>query len=184
MKLNEKGEASEPDVPRTGAPLPRDERFCKGAHGFASGRAAAKAPAVNAPSPFAASAMVFAGGGAGAVLRYQVGRGMTHWFGPGAMTAFPWATLTVNVAGSLAMGLLAGWLARHGPASFGGGEHWRLLVGVGLLGGFTTFSSFSLELMLLIERGQSGAAFAYAAVSVLAGLTGLYIGLIVMRLAA
>lgn len=134
---------------------------------------------MNTPSPLTASALVFAGGGAGAVLRYQAGRMLTHSVGPGAMTAFPWATLSVNVAGSLAMGLLAGWLARFGT----GGETWRLLVGVGLLGGFTTFSAFSLELMLLIERGQAGTAFAYAAVSVLAGLTGLYIGLIAMRLA-
>jgi CrcB protein len=135
---------------------------------------------MNPPSPLAASTMVFAGGGAGAVLRYQVGRSLTGWLGPAAVTAFPWATLIVNVVGSLAMGLLAGMLARHGA----GGEHWRLLVGVGLLGGFTTFSSFSLELMLLIERGQGGLAFSYAAISVLAGLTGLYLGLIVMRLAA
>ncbi|MXO74643.1 fluoride efflux transporter CrcB [Altererythrobacter aerius] len=131
-----------------------------------------------AASPLAASALVFAGGGAGALLRYQVGRGMTRAFGPAAMTAFPWATLAVNVIGSLAMGLLAGWLARHGE----GREGARLLIGVGLLGGFTTFSSFSLELMLLIERGQAASAFAYAAVSVLAGLTGLYLGLIAMRL--
>jgi CrcB protein len=123
--------------------------------------------------------MVFAGGGVGAVLRYQVGREITRWLGPAVVTAFPWATLTVNVIGSLAMGVLAGWLARHGQ----GGEHWRLLIGVGLLGGFTTFSSFSLELMLLIERGQGSLAFFYAAVSVLAGLTGLYIGLIMMRIA-
>ena len=135
---------------------------------------------MNPPSPLAASAMVFAGGGTGAVLRHQLGRAMTDWLGPAVVTAFPWATLAVNVLGSLAMGLLAGWLARHGQ----GGEHWRLLVGVGLLGGFTTFSSFSLELMLLIERGQGGSAFAYAAISVLAGLTGLYLGLIVMRVAA
>ncbi|MCT2559005.1 fluoride efflux transporter CrcB [Tsuneonella sp. YG55] len=131
------------------------------------------------PSPLAASAMVFAGGGAGAVLRYQLGRTMTHWLGPNVVTAFPWATLAANVTGSLAMGLLAGYLARFGT----GGEHWRLLIGVGLLGGFTTFSAFSLELMLLIERGQAGSALSYAAISVLAGLTGLYVGLIAMRLA-
>ncbi len=131
------------------------------------------------PSPLSASAMVFAGGGAGALLRYQLGRSMTYWLGPAVVSAFPWATLAANVIGSLSMGLLAGWLARFGT----GGEHWRLLIGVGLLGGFTTFSSFSLELMLLIERGQAGSAFAYGAISVLAGLTGLYIGLIAMRLA-
>lgn len=133
------------------------------------------------PSPFAAAALVFAGGGTGAVLRYEVGRMLTRWLGPATVTVFPWATLTVNVVGSLAMGVLAGFLARHGSAS---GETMRLLIGVGVLGGFTTFSSFSLELMLLIERGQPSTAFAYAAVSLLAGLTGLYIGLIAMRIAA
>jgi CrcB protein len=132
------------------------------------------------PSPLSAALTVFAGGGAGAVLRYEVGRGLTGWLGAQAVTAFPWATLTVNVVGSLAMGLLAGFLARHGGAS---GEALRLLIGVGLLGGFTTFSSFSLELMLLIERGQPGLAFLDGVVSVLAGLTGLYLGLIVMRIA-
>lgn len=132
-------------------------------------------------SPLMATLYVALGGAVGAAARYQSGRGMTAWLGPQAVTAFPWATLTVNVVGSLAMGLLAGWLARHGDT---GGEHWRLLLGVGLLGGFTTFSAFSLEMMLLIERGQPGLAFAYAAVSVLAGLTALYVGLIVMRLAA
>ena len=130
-------------------------------------------------SPLAASGLVALGGGIGAVARYQTGRLLTMLLGPATVAAFPWATLAVNVIGSLAMGLLAGGLARFGA---GGGETWRLLVGVGLLGGFTTFSAFSLELMLLIERGQSGTAFTYAAVSVLAGLTGLYLGLIAMRL--
>ena len=131
-------------------------------------------------TPLAASGLVALGGGAGAVLRYQAGRGLTALLGPATVSAFPWATLLVNISGSLAMGLLAGWLARHGSAS----ETWRLLVGVGLLGGFTTFSAFSLEMMLLIERGQPGTALAYAAISVLAGVTALYIGLIAMRLAA
>ena len=136
---------------------------------------------MTASSSLAASLYVFAGGGVGAVLRHQTGRLLTHLLGPQAVTAFPWATLTVNVIGSCAMGLLAGWLARHGD---GGGEQWRLLLGVGLLGGFTTFSAFSLELMLLIERGQPWLAASYALVSVLAALTGLYVGLIAMRLAA
>ena len=131
-------------------------------------------------SPLAASGLVALGGAAGAVLRYQAGRTLTGLLGPAAVASFPWATLFVNIVGSLAMGLLAGWLARNGSAS----DTWRLLIGIGLLGGFTTFSAFSLEMMLLIERGQPGTAFVYAAISVLAGVTALYIGLIAMRLAA
>jgi CrcB protein len=134
---------------------------------------------MNAPSQLIASSYVALGGAIGALLRYQTGRLLTHWLGPNTVTAFPWATLTVNVVGSLAMGLLAGYLARHGQ----GGEQWRLFLGVGVLGGFTTFSAFSLELMLLIERGQAAQGLIYAAVSVLAGLTALYLGLILMRLA-
>ena len=130
-------------------------------------------------SPAMASLHVALGGAIGSVLRYQVGRGLTYWLGPQAVTAFPWATLAVNLIGSLAMGLLAGWLARHGE----NGEPLRLLLGVGLLGGFTTFSAFSLELMVLAERGQAGQAFIYGAVSVLAGLSALYVGLIAMRVA-
>lgn len=132
---------------------------------------------MNPPTFLAASLFVAFGGGLGAWLRYLTGTLMTRAIGPVAASAFPWATLTINVAGSLVMGLLAGWLARHGQ----GGEQWRLLLGVGVLGGYTTFSSFSLELALLVERGTLGAAFAYALVSVGAGLAALFAGLAVMR---
>lgn len=135
---------------------------------------------ISSMAPLTATVNVALGGAAGAVLRYQLGRTMTRALGPQAMTAFPWATLTVNVLGGLAMGVLAGYLARQGA----GGEQWRLLIGVGLLGGFTTFSSFSLELMLLIERGQPAAALSYALISVIASLAGLYLGLIITRIAA
>ena len=132
-------------------------------------------------SPFAASLNVAIGGAVGAVLRYQLGRGMTAWLGPNAINAFQWATLTANIVGSLAMGLLAGWLARHGS---GEGEQMRLLLGVGLLGGFTTFSAFSLEMMSLVERGHVLTAVGYAGVSIFAGLAALYLGIVAMRVAA
>ncbi|MEN7536472.1 fluoride efflux transporter CrcB [Aurantiacibacter flavus] len=137
---------------------------------------------ISTPPPLYASLSVALGGGIGALLRYQMGRALTHLAGPQTMVGFPWATLMVNVIGSLAMGVLAGWLARHGPDLRDGGEQVRLLVGVGLLGGFTTFSSFSLEMMLLMDRGDNALAFVYGSVSIMAGLAGLYIGLIVMRL--
>lgn len=128
------------------------------------------------PSPIIASLSVMLGGGFGALMRYQLGRGITHVLGTPAVTAFPWPTLAANVLGSLAMGVLAGWLVKSG-----GNEQMRLLIGVGLLGGFTTFSSFSLEMVTLIERGQHFLGFTYAAVSVFAGLVALYIGLVLMR---
>ncbi|WP_205958425.1 fluoride efflux transporter CrcB [Qipengyuania sediminis] len=133
-------------------------------------------------SPLIATLNVAIGGAFGAALRYQTGRAMTAWLGAPAMGAFPWATLAVNTVGSLLLGFLAGWLAvRELP---GGGEQLRLLIGVGLLGGFTTFSAFSLELVLLIERGQYLIAGLYAFLSVALGITGLVAGLTLMRAAA
>ena len=129
------------------------------------------------PSFLTASLYVVLGGGLGAWLRYASGVAMFRVMGP---ATFPWATLSVHVLGSLAMGLLAGWLARYGSH----GEGWRLLLGVGLLGGFTTFSAFSLELVLMIERGAIATAALYASVSVLAGVAALFAGLAIMRVAA
>ena len=131
-------------------------------------------------SPFVAALHVFLGGGVGAVLRWQLGRAMTSWLGDPIISVFPFATLAANAAGSLFMGLLAGWLARHGS---GGSEQLRLLLGVGLLGGFTTFSAFSLEMVLLIERGQYLFALLYGFLSIALGITGLMVGLGVMRMA-
>jgi fluoride exporter len=120
--------------------------------------------------------LVMLGGAAGAGLRYEVGRLALRQFGPG----FPWGTLIVNLAGGLLIGLLAGFLF---------GEHvaqrpaWMLL-GVGLLGGFTTFSAFSFDLYSMIERGQAGIAFVYAAGSVLGALLLFYAGFWLARAAS
>ena len=128
-------------------------------------------------SSIAASAAVALGGAIGALGRFQLGRAVTQMVGTAG--GFPWATLAANLLGCLAMGLLFGWLGKSGP-----NEAMRLFVGVGILGGFTTFSAFGLEMMMLIERGSAGLAVTYAGVSVLAGLAALYLGLFIMRGAA
>jgi len=130
------------------------------------------------PSPLMASLHVALGGGIGALLRYQLGRAMTVWMGPTMVSVFPWATLAVNTMGSLLMGVLAGWLARKGQDA----NQLRLLLGVGLLGGFTTFSAFSLEMVMLIQRGQVTFALLYLILSVGLGITGLVFGLSLIRL--
>ena len=139
---------------------------------------------MSAPSFLSASLYVALGGGLGAWLRFLTGRLWTIAIGPVAASAFPWATLTVNVLGSFAMGLLVGWLARSTGHAMLGNEGWRLLLGVGVLGGFTTFSAFSLEVALLAERGALFPAFGYIALSLIAGIAALFIGLAVMRAAS
>ena len=121
------------------------------------------------------SLLVAAGGALGAVGRYHLGRLVTHLAGPN--TGFPWGTLSANIAGSLAMGLLIAWLTRFGTDAPLAEKHLGLLLGVGLLGGFTTFSAFSLELVLMIQRGALALALFYAVASVLAGVGALYLGL-------
>jgi CrcB protein len=131
-------------------------------------------------SPLLASTLVASGGAVGALARYQLGRLVIFIAGNDSASAFPWATLIVNISGCLAMGLLFGWFISQGATN----ESIRLLIGVGMLGGFTTFSTFSLEMLLLMERGAIGYAATYAAVSVLAGLAALFIGVAIMRGAA
>ena len=119
--------------------------------------------------------LVFVGGGAGAMARYGVGVAWLRWLGPER----PWgATLLINALGGLAMGVLAAFLATRGSAEL---ERWRLLIGVGVLGGFTTFSTFSLETALMIERRAYDLAAGYAAASVLLSVLGLFAGLMLGR---
>lgn len=114
---------------------------------------------------------VMIGGALGAGGRYLVGGAFLRALGPG----FPWGTLAINLIGGFLMGVLVGVLAR----ASNGGEHLRLLLGVGVLGGFTTFSAFGLETWLMVERGQAIVAFAYVTASVVGavGLTGVGLAL-------
>jgi CrcB protein len=119
--------------------------------------------------------LVMGGGAVGAALRYQLGR-FAGQIAPG--TAWPWGTFAANLIGGFAMGLLAGWLARGSAVA---GEPIRLLLGVGVLGGFTTFSAFSLETMLMIQRGDVALASSYALASVIGAVAALALGLTIMR---
>ncbi|UYY58284.1 fluoride efflux transporter CrcB [Sphingomonas sp. S2-65] len=120
--------------------------------------------------------LVMLGGAVGAGARHLVGRATLAWWGPG----YPWGTLAVNVLGGFAMGLLVGNLSRFGN----GGETWRLLLGVGVLGGFTTFSAFSLDVVLMMERGALPMALGYILISVLGALVALMAGLSLTRAVA
>ena len=134
------------------------------------------------PANFTTASLLVAGGGAlGAWLRFATSRLWSMAIGPIAASAFPWSTLTVNVLGSLAMGLLASWLARHGGEGSVHPESWRLLLGVGMLGGYTTFSAFALEFALFVERGALGLAALYTGLSLLAGFAALFAGLFIIR---
>jgi fluoride exporter len=118
-------------------------------------------------------AIVFLGGGLGAALRHGVNLGAARWIGP----AFPFGTLIVNVTGSLIMGLIAGYFAFKGDAAQG----WRLFLTTGILGGYTTFSAFSLDAALLYERGDVSLAAVYVLGSVLLSIAALFAGLAIAR---
>lgn len=114
------------------------------------------------------------GGALGSMARYGAGM-LAQRLAPGA--AWPWGTFAVNVIGGLLMGLVAGWLSQRGQ----GGNDVRLFAAVGVLGGFTTFSAFSLETALMIERRAFGLAAAYVAVSVVLAVAALFVGLMIAR---
>ena len=117
--------------------------------------------------------IVFLGAGIGGALRHGVNVWAARLFGYG----FPLGTLIVNVTGSFAMGLLAGYFAYRTGVS----QHMKLFLTTGVLGGFTTFSTFSLDTALLIERHAYGQAAAYVVGSVLLSLLGVFAGLILFR---
>jgi CrcB protein len=117
--------------------------------------------------------IVFIGAGIGGALRHGVNVGAARLFGFG----FPFGTLIVNIAGSFLMGLFAGYFAfRPGIA-----QHMRLFLTTGMLGGFTTFSAFSLDTALLVERHSYGMAAGYAVGSVAASISALFFGLALFR---
>jgi len=121
-----------------------------------------------------ATLLVFLGGGIGAALRHGVNVLSAHLFG----VTFPWGTLIVNVVGSFLIGVLAAWFAfKDGNVT----QHVRLFLVTGILGGFTTFSAFSLDFALLFERGEVGQGVAYVIASVGISLAAIFLGLFVVR---
>ena len=117
--------------------------------------------------------LVFFGGGLGASLRHTVNIACTKSFG----TAFPYGTFIINISGSIVMGLIAGYLAFRGGET----QPWRLFLMTGILGGYTTFSAFSLDTALLYERGAIGLALFYVLGSVVFSILGLFAGLALVR---
>ncbi len=117
--------------------------------------------------------IVALGGAAGAASRHMVGMWAMRLMG----TEFPWGTLAVNIVGSLVMGIFIELLALR----FQGSNELRLLVATGFLGGFTTFSAFSLDVVTLWERGEAGLAAAYILASVIASIGALFLGLALVR---
>ena len=116
--------------------------------------------------------LVMTGGALGAVMRFGLARAL-----PVGASGWPWPTFAANLIGGLAMGVLAAWLLRGDNAE----EPLRLFLGVGVLGGFTTFSAFSLEMAQMVERGQGMMAAGYALASVILALGAVFAGMMLAR---
>jgi CrcB protein len=114
------------------------------------------------------------GGALGSMARYATGVYVGRWLG----MAFPWGTLLINIIGSLLIGVFAEAFALRWDAS----QSTRVFLVVGICGGYTTFSTFSLDVVTLINRGEALAAGAYIVASVVLGVLALYAGLYAMRL--
>ncbi|UCA47350.1 fluoride efflux transporter CrcB [Pseudochrobactrum sp. XF203] len=119
--------------------------------------------------------IVFLGAGIGGAARYGTGLLLSRF---SALTMFPLSTFAVNITGSLLMGLIIGYFSARGGLA----ESWKLLLTTGIMGGFTTFSAFSLETVLLMESGNIGTALVYILSSVILGAAALMAGLYLMRL--
>ena len=117
--------------------------------------------------------LIFVGGGLGAVARHYVSGFTLRQLGP----HFPYGTLTVNIIGSLLMGVVIGWLVQRGGAS----GNTRMFFATGILGGFTTFSAFSLDFVNMWERGEVGTAAVYVLASVGLSLIAVFVGLWLAR---
>jgi len=117
--------------------------------------------------------LVALGGAIGASLRHLSGLAFLRFMGP----AFPWGTMFVNIVGSLAMGFLIGWLSKRTGTS----NEVRLFLATGLLGGFTTFSAFSLDVANLWQRGEVVTAFGYVLASVVFSISAVFVGLWMTR---
>lgn len=117
--------------------------------------------------------IVAAGGALGSGLRHLINVAAMRWLGPN----FPWGTLFVNILGCLAMGVVIEMLARR----FGASSELRLFIATGFLGGFTTFSAFSLDFAVLYERGAVLQAGAYMASSVLLSIAAVFVGMWLVR---
>ena len=116
--------------------------------------------------------LVMTGGAIGAAMRYGLSRAL-----PVGAAGWPWPTFAANVVGGLCMGVLANWMLRGDNAA----EPLRLFLGVGVLGGFTTFSAFSLEMAQMVQRGQMGMAAIYAFASVTLALGAIFAGMVIAK---